>query len=64
MDCRLNSQRCPIIFFKYTLEKTEGENKKGQSRQTGNIGHTRRRQTQPKPQHNKRWTPLYVNKHK
>ena len=52
--------------------------KKGQSRETGNIRYTRRRkkgknkkqkqkqnQTQKtKTQHNRCWTPLYVNKHK
>ena len=31
-----------------TLENTEGANKNGQSRKTGNIGHTRRRKTKQK----------------
>ena len=31
--------------FKLTLEETEGAIKNGQSRDTDNIGHTRRRQT-------------------
>jgi hypothetical protein len=30
------------------LENTEGANKNGQSRKTGNIGHTRRRKTKQK----------------
>jgi len=34
------------------LEKTEGAIKNGQSRDTGNIGYTRRRQTNTKAQHN------------
>jgi len=28
-------------FYKYMLEKTKGEIKNGQSRDTGNIGYTR-----------------------
>jgi len=46
-----------------TLENTEGAIKKGQSRETGNIGYTRRRQKN-KQKHNMCWTPLYTNKHK
>ena len=34
--------------FKYTLEKAEGAIKNGQYRETGNIGHTRRRKTKQK----------------
>jgi hypothetical protein len=37
--------------WKYTLEKTEGAIKKGQSRESGNIWHTRR-QTKQNTQHN------------
>jgi len=36
----------------------------GQSRETGNTGHTRRRNHKTKTQYNVCWTPLYVNKHK
>jgi hypothetical protein len=42
-------------------EKTKGTIKNGQSRETGNIGYTRRRQTKQKTQHNMCWTPLYAN---
>jgi hypothetical protein len=42
------------------LENTEGAFINGQSRETGNIGHTRRRKTQ----HNMYWIPLNANKHK
>jgi hypothetical protein len=34
----------------YTLENTEGANSNGQSRETGNIGYIRRRQTKQKNQ--------------
>jgi hypothetical protein len=49
------------------LHNTEGAIQNVQSRETGNIGHTRRRKTdqhRPKPQHNMRWTPLCAMKHK
>jgi len=39
------------------LENTEGAIKNGQSRETGNIGYTRRRKTQ----YNMCWTPLWTN---
>ena len=42
------------------LENTEGAIKKGQSRETGNTGYTRRSKTQ----HTICWTSLYTNKHK
>ena len=32
-------------MWKWTLENTEGAFKKGQSRETGNTGYTRQRQT-------------------
>jgi hypothetical protein len=35
----------------------------GQSRETGNIGYTRRRQTKQKTQHDMYWKPLYTNKY-
>ena len=35
-----------------------------QSRETGNIGHKRRRKTKPKAQHNTRWTPSSASKYK
>ena len=38
------------------LENTEGAIKNGQSRETGNIGYTRRRKTEK--------SQLYANKHK
>ena len=43
------------------LENTEGEFKNGQSRDTGNIGYTRRRQTN-KSQHNMQTSTNNVNK--
>jgi hypothetical protein len=49
-------------FHKETSEKTRGSLKTGQSRETGNIGHTRLRQI--KTQHDMCRTPLYANKHK
>ena len=51
-------------YAKQTLEKTEGAIKNGQSRETGNIGYTRRKQTKQKTQHNMCLTPLCANKHK
>ena len=41
-----------LIIYKlnYTLEKTERATKNGQSRETGNIGYTGRRQTKKKTQ--------------
>ena len=44
------------------LENTEGASKNEQSRETGNIGYTRRGKTNQK--RNMCWTPLYANKHK
>jgi hypothetical protein len=38
--------------------------KKGQSRGTGNTGHTSRRKNKTKTQHNMRWTPPYASKPK
>jgi hypothetical protein len=34
------------------LENTEGTNKNGKSRETGNIGYTRQRKNKAKTQHN------------
>ena len=49
------------MHFLYKRQRIpKGAIKNGQSRETGNIGYTRRRKTQ----HNMRWTPLCVNKHK
>ena len=45
------------------LKNTEEANK-GQSRETGNIEYTRRKENKTKAQHNMFWTPLYGNKHK
>jgi len=39
-------------------ENTEGPIKTGQSRETGNIGYTRRRQTKQKNTTQYCWTPL------
>ena len=47
---------------KQTLENTEGAIKNGQSRETGNIGYKRRRQT--KQNHNMFWKSLYASKSK
>jgi hypothetical protein len=50
-----------IILSKLMLENTEGTIKKGQSRETGNIGYTRRRK-QNKAQHNIQLRPsVYGN---
>jgi hypothetical protein len=49
------TQKCRQIGL--PLEKTKGGMKNGQSRETGNIGYTRQKQTQ----HNMCWTPLYTN---
>ena len=38
-------------------ENTEGAIKNGQSRETDNIGYTRRRQNKNKTEHNMCWTP-------
>jgi hypothetical protein len=52
----IKDRRCYTILMKtYTLEKAEGTIKNGQSRETGNIGHTR---------HKKCLTPLCASKHK
>ena len=52
----IKDRRCYTILMKtYTLEKAEGTIKNEQSRETGNIGHTR---------HRKCLTPLYASKHK
>jgi len=44
------------------IENTEAAMKKGQSRKTGNIGHTRRKHEKTK--YNMCWTPLYTINHK
>jgi len=61
--------RTAISLINITLSINVGEKKgaikNGQSRETGNIGYTRRRETkQTNTQNNMCWTPLYVNKHK
>jgi hypothetical protein len=52
--------------LKGVLENTEDTIKKGnqkeQSRETGNIGYTRRRK-KPKAEQNMSWTPVCTNKH-
>ena len=53
-----------LHLLQQRLENTEGEIKNVQSRETGNIGYTRRSQNKIKIQHNMCWTPLYVNKNK
>jgi hypothetical protein len=47
-----------------SLENTDGAIKNGQSRETGNIGNTRRRINKTKTQHNMCWTPPRANKYK
>jgi len=49
-------------YGKYTLENTDGAIKNGQSRETGNVGYTRRRQTKTKTQHYKQTNTNNVNK--
>ena len=51
---------------KSTLENTEEIIQNGQSRETGNLGYTRRRKMKEKTktQHNMCWTPLYDKKTK
>ena len=45
------------------LQNTDwGDKKKGQSRESGNTGHTRRRKIKTKTQHNMHLTPPYANK--
>ena len=49
------------------LENTEVVAQNGQSIETGNAGHTRKRmksKQNPKTQHNVRWTLLSANKHR
>jgi hypothetical protein len=50
------------------IENTEEVTQNGQSRETGNTGHTTQRKKNKnknkKPQHNVRWTPLSASKHK
>jgi len=43
------------------LENTERAIKNGQSRETGNIGYTRRKKDKAKTQHNIHRTPLYLS---
>ena len=45
-------------------ENTEGAIKNGQSRETGNIGYTRRRKNKNKTERNMCWTSLCATKHK
>jgi hypothetical protein len=51
---RTNKRISMIVIFLLCINVRETEEviKNGQSRETGNIGYTRRRQTQPKTQHN------------
>ena len=44
------------------LENTERAIRNGKSRETGNIGHIRRRQAKQKTQHNMCWTQLGANR--
>ena len=44
--------------------ETKGAIKNGQSRETGNIEHTRHKTKTNKTKHNMSWTPLYANNHK
>ena len=49
---------------KLATQGTQDEEKtlQKQSRETGNIGYTRRRKNTAKTKHNMCWTPLYTNK--
>jgi len=46
--------------MKQTLENTDQEIKTGQSRETGNIGYTRRRKYKTKTKHNRCWTQTQI----
>jgi hypothetical protein len=48
LEVKLCSTILPVVLFIQTLENTERAIKKGQSRETGNIGYTRRRKTKQK----------------
>jgi len=50
------------MLYSVNTENTEGAIKNLQSRETDNIGYTRRRQTKQKTQHNMCWTPIYASK--
>ena len=55
----------PEKLATYGTQDEDTKTKQKQSRETGNIWHTRRRhKNKTKTQHNMRWTPLYANKHK
>jgi len=50
-----------MSIYKKTLEKTEGEIKNEQSRETGNIAYTRHStKTNKNKKHNMCWTPSYT----
>ena len=48
LEVKLCSTILPVVLFIQTLDNTERAIKKGQSRETGNIGYTRRRKTKQK----------------
>ena len=52
------------LYINKRLENTKGAIKNRHSRETGNIGYTRRRHQKKYTQHNMCWTSLYTNKHK
>ena len=52
---------CLYNYGKLTLATTEGAIKNGQSRETGNVGYTRRRTTKQKHNTRRVGTPLNTN---
>jgi hypothetical protein len=44
----LTHKICKLFIYVWTLEKTEGAFKNGQSRETGNIGHQTQNENKPK----------------
>ena len=52
------------LYINKRLENTKGVIKNRHSRETGNIGYTRRRHKKQHTQHNMCWTSLYTNTNK
>jgi hypothetical protein len=47
----LSREICKLFIYVWTLEKTEGAFKNGQSRETGNIGHQTQNENKSKQKH-------------
>jgi len=60
IGCQTHLIECCRINFRAYLR----DNKNGQSRETANIGYTRRRKTKQKHNTILCWTPIYVCKHR